>query len=73
MFEIHPSNWPIALDPDDPRDQFHRIALADARVATERRPQLAFATRPGPRIVARLRLALAGAPQVTSEPCSCPA
>ena len=71
MYEIHPSSWPVAVDANDPRDQFHRTAIHEARVATERRqPELAA---PTPGLVGRLRLALAIGPVVATEPCSCPA
>jgi hypothetical protein len=73
MFEIPPGNWPVALDASDPRDEFHRTALADARVTTELRPQLALLAQPGPSIIARLRLAFAGEQHGSTQPCSCPA
>jgi len=72
MFEIHPSNWPLAIDPNDPRDEFHRTAVAEAVVATDRRPYLRDAVPTYPGIVTRLRTALAGGPART-EPCTCPA
>ena len=71
MFEIHPSNWPFAVDAGDPRNQFHETALREARVATEAHG-VALAAPVPERFVTRLRLALAGGPAVT-EPCNCPA
>ena len=73
MFEIHPSSWPVAVDANDPRDHFHRTALAEARVATDR---LGFATTPAatqPTLIARVRRALAGGTAPGAEPCSCAA
>ena len=74
MFEIHPSNWPVAIDAGDPRNLFHERALHEAQAATDWR---AWATTADPRrlgIVERLRLAFAGtATNAASERCSCPA
>lgn len=71
MFEVYPSNWPVAVDANDPRNQFHRTALAEARFVTERR-EVVPAFPPRTSVVARLRVALAGGP-ATTEPCTCPA
>lgn len=49
MFDVYPSNWPVAVDSTDPRNQFHERALHEARIATDSR-QLATtapARRPG--------------------------
>jgi len=70
MFEIHASNWPVAIDANDPRNQFHRTALAEARVATDL-SQAAQAGRLG--LVERIRQALAGRTSQVVEPCGCPA
>lgn len=73
MFEINQSSWPVAIDANDPRDQFHRTALAEATIATERRPYLAIAAAEPHGVLARLRLALTSAPTPRTEPCNCPA
>jgi len=72
MFEIHPSNWPMATGTVDPRDTFHLTALREAQAATEFRGNASAATRQ-PGLVTRMRLALAGGPAVSTEPCNCPA
>ena len=70
MFEVYATNWPSA-DLRDPRNQFHEIALHEARVATEvRGDTVVAAVRDG--FLARLRAAVAGRPAIT-EPCNCPA
>jgi hypothetical protein len=70
MFEIHASNWPVAIDPNDPRNHFHRTALAEARIATD----LNQAAQPRRRsLVERVRRTLAGPASGGVEPCSCPA
>lgn len=73
MFEVHPSNWPVAVDVTDPRNRFHATALHEARIASEYR---GFAPEAPVRkgIVTRLRLAIAGGhTAATVEPCGCPA
>jgi hypothetical protein len=73
MFEVHPSNWPVAVDLSDPRNQFHERALHEARATTDyREPASRASTRSG--LLTRLRLAIAGGPAISaSEPCNCPA
>ena len=71
MFEIHPSNWPVAVDINDPRDRFHRTALHEARIASERNPHCVTAPVAG--IVARLQAVLIGEQTRSTEPCACPA
>jgi len=77
MFEVHPSNWPLALGSSGPRDEFHERALHEARIATDHRQAAAPAARTTPArasLVGRLRLALAGSPATTPvDACSCPA
>lgn len=73
MFEIHPSDWPMAADATDPRNQFHATAMHEARVASDFRG-FAPAAPARESIVARLRLALVGGPSSSIvEPCNCPA
>jgi hypothetical protein len=59
---IHSSFFPWLLDREDPqdaRDRMHRIALREARIATERRTTVAGTTRPVA-VVRRAALAPAG-------------
>ncbi len=73
MFDVYPSNWPVAVDSTDPRNQFHERALHEARIATDSR-QLATTAPARAGLVTRLRLALAGGSAISaSEPCNCPA
>jgi hypothetical protein len=76
MFDIHATNWPVAVDSTDPRDQFHERALHEARIATDYHESRAGA-RPEAvptGLLARIRLAIAGGAAVsTVEPCNCPA
>ena len=73
MFEVYPSNWPVAVDTTDPRNQFHERALHEARIATDyRQVETSAPARVG--LVTRLRLAIAGGPAISAiEPCSCAA
>lgn len=71
MFEVYPSNWPVAVDTTDPRNQFHETAMHEARIATDFR-QYPVEAVDQPSIVTRLRLAIAGGP-AAAEPCNCPA
>lgn len=72
MYEIHSSSWPFATNASDPRDHFHLTALREARVVTDRKPELIVApARRG--VIERLRLAFAPGAVVSSEPCTCPA
>jgi hypothetical protein len=73
MFEVHPSNWPVALDANDPRDHFHRTALAEARAATDRRGAAMRPTSARAALLERVRLALAGGTAQVAEPCNCAA
>jgi hypothetical protein len=73
MFEVYPSNWPVAVDSTDPRNQFHERALHEARIATEYR-QVATIAPAGVGLVTRIRLAIAGGPVISAtETCNCPA
>jgi hypothetical protein len=73
VFEVHPGNWPVAVDATDPRNQFHERALHEARIATDyRQVETSAPARAG--LVSRLRLALGGGSAMTAtEPCSCAA
>lgn len=73
MFEIHPSSWPVAFDATDTRNEFHRTALAEARAATDWLAGAPSSARPGPTLVARLRLALGGRTRTAAAPCTCSA
>ena len=62
MFHLHPGSFGIGFeDPREDRDRMHRIALHEARIATEHRAgahdDLALADR---RRLPRFRLALSG-------------
>ena len=73
MYEVYPGNWPMAVDTTDPRNQFHRTALYEARIVTDRR-ETEVPAQPVPSLVARVRLALAGGPATTAQVCTdCPA
>lgn len=73
MFEVHPGNWPVAVDPTDPRNLFHERALREARIATDHR-QVETSTPARAGLVSRLRLALGGGSAIAAtEPCTCPA
>ncbi len=71
MFDVYPSNWPIAFDPGDPRNEFHETALREARVATDARihPTESPVTA---RFMTRLRLAFSGG-ATAADTCNCPA
>lgn len=73
MFEVYPSNWPVAVDSSDPRNQFHERALHEARIASDYRQGATTApARAG--LVTRLRVAIGGGPAISAtEPCNCPA
>lgn len=72
MFEIHPSEWPTAVNAD-PRNQFHATAMAEAR-ATSDYHGYAPAEPARESILSRLRIALVGGPTGSVvEPCNCPA
>jgi hypothetical protein len=73
MFEVYPSNWPVAVDSSDPRNQFHERALHEARIASDyRQVETSAPARAG--LVTRLRLAIARGPAISAtEPCNCPA
>lgn len=77
MFELY-AGGPFAVDPTDPRNQFHERALLEARIAHEYRAHRAsLAERADvvePRAtdaVAGLRVALAGGPTTAAQPCAC--
>ncbi len=73
MFEVYPSNWPVAIHSSEPRNQFHERALHEARIATDYR-QVATGAPARGGLVTRLRLALGGGSAIpATEPCSCPA
>jgi hypothetical protein len=73
MFEVYPSSWPVAVNSRDPRNQFHQVALHEARATTDyREPASRASSRSG--LVTRLRLAIAGGPAISAgEPCNCSA
>ncbi len=73
MFEVYPSNWPVAIDATDPRNQFHERVLHEARIATDYRHVATSApTRMG--LLTRLRHAISGGPAISAtDPCGCPA
>jgi hypothetical protein len=71
MFEIHPSSWTVAVDANDPRDHFHRTALHEARVATDRSAQPVAAAPAGLRT--RLQSILPVRRPTATQPCACPA
>jgi hypothetical protein len=78
MFELY-TGGPFAIDPTDPRNQFHERALLEARIAHDyvehTAPDSIAAPGNGPSLVSRLRFALAGAAPVvtTTEVCTCQA
>ena len=73
MHEVYPTDWPMAVDSTDPRNQFHRIALHEARFATDRR-EADLPGEPAQSFVARLRIALAGGSAASAQVCTdCPA
>src|SRR5690242_5550306 len=69
MSEAYLTNWALGSHFDE-RDRFHEVALAEARVATERRPAPA-PRRTASSLVSRLRIAV-GRP-VAIEACDCAA
>jgi hypothetical protein len=79
MFELY-AGGPFAVDPTDPRNQFHERALFEARIAHEYRTHRAslaehvdvVESRPN-RLVSRFRFALAGGPSIAAQSCECPA
>jgi hypothetical protein len=74
MFEIHPSNWPIAVDAGDPRNEFHERALREAQAATEWHGWADGTVARRPALVARLRAVFGPAASGPApEPCICPA
>ena len=70
---------PFAVDPTDPRNQFHERALVEARLVQEYREGLSMlaeapvAEAPRlTRVVARLRFAFSGGPTAsTPQSCDC--
>lgn len=71
MFEIYATSWPSAVDANDPRDEFHRTALHEARIATDRGAENISGRATDP--VARIQSILAGRQPRGAEPCGCPA
>jgi hypothetical protein len=73
MFDVYSTDWPVAVDSTDPRNQFHERAIHEARAASDYR-QLAPAPRTRSALLMRLRHAFAGGPATTTtEPGACPA
>jgi hypothetical protein len=75
MFELYLSHTSAGEHSTDPRNQFHDVALREARIASdwfavECPADLVEASRPS--LVSRLRLAFAR-PVATTDACSCPA
>jgi hypothetical protein len=77
MFELY-AGGPFAVDPTDPRNQFHPRALLEARIAHQYGAhraclvEQADVDEPRPnRIVSRLQVALAGGPTIAAQPCAC--
>lgn len=68
MIHMHAADWEAGrMDPNSDRDLAHRVALRDARIATEYRAAMAgehaaIASRAEarPSVLRRVRLALAG-------------
>ena len=58
MFALNAGTWPATSEnPSDARDRYHRVALAEARVAAEHEPHVAAgAARTS--LVGRVRAAL---------------
>ncbi len=76
MQEIYPTNWPVAVDTGDPRNEFHLRALHEARITTEHQNGKASAPAPAAPsgLLGRLRLAITGGALVpTTDACNCPA
>jgi hypothetical protein len=74
MFEVYPSNWPMAVDSTDPRNQFHQRALDEARATSDYRTAAQPAPAREPGLVGRLRLAIAGGAAPATQLCTdCPA
>jgi hypothetical protein len=71
MSEIQLTHFSFgAVAPD--RDRFHDVAVREARMTTDRIETTRQAA-PVRSFAARLRLALAAGPAVTTEACNCPA
>jgi hypothetical protein len=74
MFELYLSHTSAGEPSTDPRNQFHEVAMLEARIASDWHE---IATAPvaatKPSFVSRLRLAFAGGPSVTTDACTCPA
>ena len=74
MFELYLSHTSGGEHSTDPRNQFHEIALRDARIASDWLSQVApevVIARPS--FVSRVRLAFAGRQAPTTDACACPA
>jgi hypothetical protein len=78
VYELY-AGAPFAIDPTDPRNQFHERALLEARIAHEYRAHRASlaeqldVVESQPSLVSRLRFALAGGPSIAAQSCECPA
>ena len=74
MFELYLSHTSGGEHSTDPRNQFHEVALRDARIASdwhsEGAPAVVIANAS---FVSRLRDAFAGRPAKTTDACACPA
>lgn len=74
MFELYLSHTSAGDHSTDPRNQFHEIAMLEARVASDWHDAAAApAAETKPSFVSRLRLAFSGGPSATTEACNCPA
>ena len=74
MFELYLSHTSGGEHSTDPRNQFHEVALRDARIASDWHSEIAPAVvvaKAG--FVSRLRHAFAGRPAQTTDTCACPA
>ena len=73
MFELYLSHTSAGDHSTDPRNQFHEIAMLEARIANDWRDAATAPVATRPNFVSRLRLAFAGGPSATTEACNCPA
>ena len=74
MFELYLSHTSAGDHSTDPRNQFHEIAMLEARIASDwHDAATAPVAETKSSFVSRLRLAFAGAPSATTEACNCPA
>ena len=70
MYGMYANGWPMILDHrTEDRDRYHRIAIHEARIATEWAGDTAQRTRPG--LVGRIREVLGiSAPQADCVGCA---